>query len=168
MKIRIWLVTRDRETWITAAEIIALALVLLAIPSSLVRLVGFLVLAHLGYQALTSLPLGMIPGRPEGTSQHRRNQDLRSRIVGFLNTVRTVEEYAQRVRLAAGPDAEMDRSLRAAHMRVMNAAADVVKAMGKGPADTPDGGTKESRPRTSPRPERLLTQPSLGTDDFLP
>jgi len=168
VKIRIWLVTRDRETWITAAEILVLALVLLAIPGTLVRLVGFVVLAHLGYQALTSLPLGMIPGRPEGTSQHRRNQDLRSRIVGFLNTVRTVEEYAQRVRLAAGPHAEMDRSLRAAQMRVMNAAADVVKAMGKGPADTPDDRTKESRPRTSHQPQRLLTEPSLGTDDFLP
>jgi hypothetical protein len=88
--------------------------------------------------------------------------------VGFLNTVRTVEEYAQRVRLAAGPDAEMDRSLRAAQMRVMNSAADVVKAMGKGPVDTPDDRTKQSHPRTPHRPERLLTEPSLGTDDFLP
>ena len=168
MKIRIWLVTRDRETWITAAEILVLALVLLAIPGTVVRLVGFVVLAHLGYQGLTSLPLGMIPGRPEGASQHRRNQDLRSRIVGFLNTVRNVEEYAQRVRLASGPDAEMDRSLRAAHMRVMNSAADVVKAMGKGPADTSGNGTKESRGRTSHQPQRLLTEPSLGRDDFLP
>jgi len=168
MKIRIWLVTRDRETWITGAEVFALALVLLAIPGTLLRLVGFLVLGHLGYRALTSLPLGMVPGRPEGASQHRRNLDLRSRVIGFLNTVRSVEDYAQRVRLAGGPEGEVERSLRSAQMRVMNAAAEVVKAMGRGTPVPAGDGPEGPRPRLTHQAQTLPVQKPLSRDDFLP
>ena len=73
MKVRVWLVTRERATWIAGAEILGLALVLtMAVESSIARLLGFALLAHLGYSALTSLPMGAIPGRPPGRQQRRK------------------------------------------------------------------------------------------------
>lgn len=168
MKIRIWLVTRERDTWITGGVILALALVLLAIPGTLLRFVGFVLLGYLGYRALTSLPLGMVPGRPDGASQHRRNLDLRSRVVGFLNTVRSVEDYAQRVKLAGGPEGEVEKSLRSAQMRVMNAAAEVVKAMGRGTPEPTAGPAPETRPRVTHQAPSLTNRQALSRDDFLP
>src|SRR5688572_2209205 len=94
MKLTIWLVTRDRWTFFTGAEILGLLLVLLS-PSQTMRVMfGLPLLSHLGYRALTSIPLGEIPGRPEWAKQVRRNQDLRSRVLGFLNEMRRVEDLA--------------------------------------------------------------------------
>lgn len=136
MKLRIWLLTRDRETWVTGAEILALLLVLLA-GSDAVRLIfGLPLLVHVGYRALTSVPLGQIPGRPEWAKQVRRNQDLRSRVVGFLNEMRRVEDIAHRGRIAGGTHADVEKDLLFAKRRMMNAATEVVRAAGRvGPAD---------------------------------
>jgi hypothetical protein len=131
MKITIWLATRERDTWITAAEIFALATVLLYAPGTTIRLlVGLPLLAHLGYKALTSLPMGMVPGRPPG-GKERRNQDLRTQVVGFLNEVRRVEEYAQRAVTAGRPHEEVENNLRSAEERMMAAAAEVAKVAGR-------------------------------------
>jgi hypothetical protein len=133
MKITIWLVTRERGTWITAAEVAALGLILLQGPGSIVRLlVGLPLLVHIGYKALTSLPMGAVPGRPE-RGQHRRHYDLRARIVRFLDEVRRWEDYAQRAEVAGWSEDQVEDDLRDAKQRVMAAAAEVAKLTGRSP-----------------------------------
>ena len=132
IKITVWLVTRERATWISAGEILGLAGLLFFDPGATIRLfVGLPLLAHLGYTAMTSLPMGSIPGRPLGTSQQRRNPDLRSRVVGFLNEVRRVEDYAQRARTAGLPQRVIEENLRSAQRRMMAAAGQVTEVMGR-------------------------------------
>lgn len=136
MKITIWLVTRDRGTWIAGAEILGLTVVLLmAVESSLTQLLGFGLLAHLGYTALTGLPMGEIPGKPPG-GQTRRNLDLRTQIVAFLREVRRVDEYSQRARVASLPADQVEANLRAGEQRLMAAAARVVKLTTRGASPT--------------------------------
>ena len=130
MKLRIWLVTWDRETWFTGAEITGLGLLLVAGSETLRTLLGLPLLAHLGYRALTSLPLGRIPGPPEGAKQVRENQDLRSRVVGFLNEMRRVEDIAHQGRLGARTPHIVERDLIYAKKRMMAAANEVVRAAG--------------------------------------
>ena len=62
------------------------------------------VLGHLGYRALTSLPIGQVPGRPAGMARQRRNLQLRTRVVAFLNEVRRAESYAASTGGAPGED----------------------------------------------------------------
>jgi len=127
MKITVWLVTRDRATWIAAAEILGLAVLLtLATESTLARLLGFGLISHLGYTAMTGLPMGSIPGRPAG-GQARRNLDLRAEVVAFLREVRRVDEFAQRAVVAGLPTQEIETNLRTGEQRVMAAAARVAK-----------------------------------------
>lgn len=105
---------------------------LITAPAGFIRLVvGLPLLTHLGYKALTSLPMGEVPGRPEGAKRERRNQDLRSRVVVFLNEVRRVEEFAQRAKLAGHPTRELESTLRSAQQRMMAAAAQVAKETGR-------------------------------------
>lgn len=143
MKITVWLATRDRTTWISIAEVLVLGAVLVAVPSMLVRTIGFALLAHLGYVAMTSLPIGAIPGRPASARRHRRNQDLRSCVVGFLNEIRRVEDFAQRARDGGLPAAEVERHLQAASLRIMSAASGVVKAVGRANPDSNEPETAE-------------------------
>lgn len=151
MKVTVWLATRDRWTWIAAAEAFGLAVVLFAGPSTVLRvLIGLPLLAHLGYSAMTSVPVGTIPGRPAG-QRERRNQELRSRVVGFLNEVRRVEEYAQQARTAGLPRQEVEQNLRAAQERMMVAAAQVAKVTG----------------RTSRTPSRESEMAGLGSERIL-
>jgi hypothetical protein len=132
MKITVWLVTRTREAWITSAELVVLGLVLYVGPSAVIRfLIGLPLLAHVGYTALTALPLGQIPGRPDSARQIRRNQDLRSSVVGFLNEVRRAEDQAQRAVSGGRPSAEVAHYRQAAGKRMLAAAVEVVKATGK-------------------------------------
>jgi len=133
MKITVWLVTRTRETWITSAELGVLALVLYWGPGVFVRfLIGLPLLAHVGYTALTGLPMGQIPGRPDGVRQTRRNQDLRSSVVGFLNEVRRAEDHAQRAVAGGRPTTELAHYRQTVGKRMMAAAVQVVKATGRG------------------------------------
>jgi hypothetical protein len=132
VKISVWLVTRERETWITSAELLLLGVILLLPTSPMVRMLfGLPLLAHVGYKALTSLPMGLVPGRPE-RGQHRRHYDLRARVVRFLDEVKRVEDFAQRAELAEVPDDEVKEFLFAAQRRVMAAARDVAKQTGQG------------------------------------
>ncbi len=131
MKLRIWLVTRDRETWFTGTEIVGLALLLLSGSDTVRFLFGLPLLAHIGYRALTSVPLGQIPGRPEWAKQVRRNQDLRSRVVGFLNEMRRVEDLAHHSRIGGRAPAAVEKDLIYAKKRMMEAATEVVRAAGK-------------------------------------
>ena len=99
MRITVWLVTRDRGSWIVAGEVVLLALLLSTGGPALRAWLGVPVLAHLGYLALTSLPIGEVPGRPTGVARQRRNQHLRTRVVAFLNDVRRAEtERGHRLR----------------------------------------------------------------------
>lgn len=133
MKVRIWLVTLERSTWITGAELIGLTAILLAGPPWYVRLlIGIPLLVHVGYHALTSLPLGMVPRRPDDTrAPHRRNQDLRSRVIGFLNDIRNIEAYAQRAAMGDMPRADVEVTLRKAQEKMMRAAAEMVTVVGR-------------------------------------
>ncbi len=132
MKISVWLVTRERETWITSAELLVLGVILLSPTGPLVRMLfGLPLLTHVGYKALTSLPMGLVPGRPE-RGQHRRHYDLRARVVRFLDEVKRVEDFAQRAELAEVPDDEVKEFLFVAQRRVMAAAREVAKQTGQG------------------------------------
>jgi len=168
MKITVWLVTRERDTWITAAEIMALALVLLAGGSTVRVLGGLPLLVLLGYRALASLPLGSVPGRPERGRQ-RRNYDLRARVVGFLEEVRRVEHYVQQAELAGWSKAEVEENLRSAQARMMTAAAEVAKVTGRSPvpADTVLEG-EGAGPRSKGRLVDLLTFRPVGRKDIAP
>lgn len=131
MKVSVWLVTRERTTWITAAEILALGIVLFAPSGAGVRILfGLPLLVHVGYKALTSLPMGSVPGRPE-RGQPRRHYDLRARVVRFLAEVQRVEEYAHRAEVARLPRREVDEFLFSGQRRVMAAAKEVAKQTGK-------------------------------------
>ena len=139
IKLTIWLVTLERSTWIRGAEILGLALIIIVAPPWPFRLaVGLPLLVLLGYGALTSLPLGMIPRKPDGAKQDRRNQDLRSRVVGFLNDVRGLEAYVQRARISDLPRSELEANLRKAQQKLMRSAADMVTVMGKAPIEAPE------------------------------
>lgn len=153
MKIRIWLLTRERETWITATELLGLALILLTDAGGVLRLlVGLPLLGHVGYKALTSLPMGRVPGRPDGSKSVRRNLDLRSRVVGFLNEMRRVEDFAHQAVVGGRPQKELERDLVWAKKRMMAAAEEVVRAAGRPVVPSPmetDGvprATKRRRP----------------------
>jgi hypothetical protein len=156
MKLRIWLVTRDRETWFTGAEIVGLAMVLASASGTLRLVLGLPLLAHLGYRALTSVPLGQIPGRPEWAKQVRRNQDLRSRVVGFLNEMRRVEDLAHHGSLSGRAPEAVERDLIYAKKRMMEAAKEVIRAAGHAEpqVDTvpaPEAQAHEKTPTATPQ-----------------
>ena len=136
MKLTIWLVTRDRWTFFTGAEILGLLLVLLSGSEALRLVFGLPLLAHLGYRAMTSVPLGEIPGRPEWAKQVRRNQDLRSRVVGFLNEMRRVEDLAHHGHIAGRTPEAVEKDLMYAKKRMMAAATEVVRAAGQVPVSS--------------------------------
>ncbi len=140
MKITVWLATRDRWTWIAAVEMAGIAVLLtMAVESSIARLLGFALLGHLGYSALTGLPMGQIPGRREG-GQKRRNLDLRARVVVFLREIRRLEEYVQRSRLSGWSRSEIETNVQASEQRMMAAAADVAKVARRTALEPPDAG----------------------------
>jgi hypothetical protein len=130
MKITVWLLTRERATWITGAEALGLLLVLLTVPGGFTRLAGVLLLAHLSYKALTSLAMGQVPGRPDGEPV-RRNLDLRSRVVGFLNEMRRAEDYSHQAEVGGRPRSEVEKELAGVRKRMMAAAAEVAKVAGR-------------------------------------
>jgi hypothetical protein len=131
MKITVWLLTRERATWITGVEALVILLVLLTAPGVLGRVVAVALLAHVSYKALTSLPMGQVPGRPDGSKAIRRNQDLRSRVVGFLSEIRRAEDYAHQADVGGRPRADVEKDLAWARKRMMAAAAEVAKAAGR-------------------------------------
>lgn len=131
MKISVWMATRERETWITMAEVFGLGLLLLTGAGPLVRLVfGLPLLVHVGYKALTGLPMGQVPCRPE-RGQMRRRYDLRARVVRFLEEVKMAESFAGRAELSSLPKEEVDEFLFKAHRRVMYAAKEVANQAGR-------------------------------------
>lgn len=141
IKITVWLATREPATWITGVEVLALGLILYAAPETPTRLaVGLPLLVHLGYRALTSLPMGAVPGRPENAKRARRHYDLRARVVVFLNEVRKAEDYAQRAKVAGWSRLDVEENLRSDRQRMLAAAAQVVKATGRGPGPEPEAG----------------------------
>jgi hypothetical protein len=147
MRITIWMASRERETWITAAEILALGLILAAGPGAALRLlVGLPLLAHVGYRALTSLPMGAVPRRPE-RGPARRHYDLRVRVVRFLDEVRRAEDFAERSRVGGSAAGEVEKQLWEAQKRVMAAAAEVAKATGR--CVEPDQAMEESLSKVS-------------------
>lgn len=163
MKLRIWLVTWERDTWITLAEILALGVVLLTSSGTLVAVgVGLPLLAHLGYTALTSLPLGAIPGAPIGAKRLRKNQDLRSRVVGFLNEMRRVEETAEQAEVSGRPRHEVEKDLRWAKQRMMTAAAEVARVAGR------PSGSEPSPVREEPSMEAPSTGDPFAGNRRLP
>ena len=131
MRITVWLVTRDRFTWLVLAEVALLALLLVGGSPALSTWIGLPLLAHLGYRTLTSLPIGQVPGRPVGVARQRRNQHLRTRVVAFLNEVRRAENYALRADTAHGVPDEVEAHLKQARARVMTAAGEVAKVAGR-------------------------------------
>jgi hypothetical protein len=131
MRITVWMMTRERRTWLTGAQVLVLGLIVVSAPTAPVRLlIGLPLVVYLGYQALTSLPLGLVPRRKEG-GVHRRRYDLRSRVVRFLDEVRRVEDYADRARISGLKEQDVEEYLNVAQRRVMSAAASVAQATGR-------------------------------------
>lgn len=131
MKVSVWLATWERATWTTAVEILGLGIVLLTPSGPGVRMLfGLPLLVHVGYKALTGLPMGAVPRRPEG-GQPRRHYDLRARVVRFLSEVKRVEDYAHRAELSGLPRREVEEFLFTGQRRVMAAAKEVAKQTGK-------------------------------------
>lgn len=131
MRITVWMATRERRTLWTALEALALGLIVVAAPSAPVRLlVGLPIVVHLGYLALTSLPMGLVPRRRE-RGVARRRYDLRTRIVRLLDEVKRVEDYVGRARIAGLPEDDVEDYLHTAQRRVMTAAAAVAQASGR-------------------------------------
>jgi hypothetical protein len=162
MKITVWLLTRERATWITGVETLGILLVVLTAPGVIARLVAVALLAHVSYRALTSLPMGQVPGRPDGAKAIRRNQDLRSRVVGFLNEMRRAEDFAHQVDLGGRPRADVEKHLAWARQRMMAAAAEVAKAAGR-PMKTDRaslGGAETERPRSPHQSSEILPRVS--------
>lgn len=148
MKVTVWLVTRERAAWIAAAETLGLCALLLLDADWWARsLVGLPLLAHLGHTAATALPMGSVPGRPEESKRQRRNQDLRSQVIGFLNEVRRVEAYAQRSKAAGMPDQEVERQLRSGRRGILEAAARVARVAGTGAHEALDAEEPKQRIR---------------------
>ena len=146
MKITVWLVTRERSTYVTAAELSLLAGLLFWAPDGAIRLVfGLPLLAHVGYTALTSLPMGAIPRRPSTSKRSRQNLELRSHVVGFLNEVRRVEEYAQRARMGEISKREAQGNLMAAQTRLLLSASEVAKSVGRVDVEVAEAGQTEDR-----------------------
>lgn len=146
MKITLWLATRERATYVSAAETLALAFLLVFGGGWLQAVIGLPILAHLGYTAATALPMGEVPGRPAGAKQ-RRNQELRTQVASFLREVRRVEEYAQRARLGGHPPKQVKEALRIAEHRMMAAATGVVRAVGRStvPEDGSDAASDSTK-----------------------
>jgi hypothetical protein len=94
-------------------------------------LLGVPVLAHLGWSALTSVPVGAVPGPPPGIGERRRNHHLRYRVVAFLNEVQRVEDFMQGAKSAGLSRHEVERNLRSAEHRLRSTAAEVVKVVGQ-------------------------------------
>jgi hypothetical protein len=142
MRITVWMATRERRTWLTAMEVLALGLIVLVAPGAPVRLlIGLPIVVHLGYQALTSLPMGLVPRRKE-RGVPRRRYDLRVRVVRFLDEVKRVEDYVGRARVAGLPEDDVESYLHTAQRRVMTAAAAVAQASGRAHGAEPFlGGT---------------------------
>jgi hypothetical protein len=127
-----WIETTDRRTWITAIEILVLGAVLITVTGSWIALlVGGPILMHLGWSALTSVPVGAVPGPPPGLGERRRNHHLRYRVVAFLNEVQRVEEFVQSAKSAGLPRHQVERNLRSAEHRLQSTAAEVVKVVGQ-------------------------------------
>lgn len=127
----VWLMTRERSTWFQGAEIVGLLLIVTTVPSMVLRLIGLGLLIHLGYRVLTSLWIGSIPGPPVTSKAERRNQDLRSSVIGFLNEVRRVEDYALRARAGGMPAPKLEHNLRIAERGIMQAASVVARTAGR-------------------------------------
>lgn len=109
-----------------------LAMILATSPGEMIRTgVGIPLLTHLGYRALTSMPVGRIPGRPAGTARQRRNLALRARVVALLEEVKSVEAYAQRARRSGLAPSDVAERLREAEGRIMSTAADIVRHTGR-------------------------------------
>lgn len=93
--------------------------------------IGLPLLLHLGYQAVTSLPAGQIPGRPSGRAAKRQNYRLRAQVRAFLTEVQRAETYMQRARAGKIPRSEVKKNLQVAEKRILASAQEVAKATGQ-------------------------------------
>lgn len=147
MRITVWMASRERRSWLTAMEVLAIGLIVVVAPGAAVRLlIGLPIVVHLGYQALTSLPMGHVPRRKERGAPRRR-YDLRVRVVRFLDEVKRVEDYVGRARVSGLPEHDVENYLHTAQRRVMTAATAVAQASGRWQHAEPFlDGTLSARP----------------------
>ena len=162
IKRSIWIPVWERETWITLAEILVLSLVIITPGTAIRLLIGLPLLFHLGWTTLTSLPVGKIPGPPKGISERRRNHDLRTRVVAFLNEVQRVERYVQQAEETGLPQSKLGESLRSAERRMLATAEEVVKLTGRAPEGYEYGRVER------PGLDRTRIDPRGSFQDFRP
>jgi len=153
MRFTVWLAARDRTSIMHAAEAVVIALLLFEPVMAFRLLFGVPLLAHLAYSAMTSLPIGTIPGRPLGKPE-RTNHDLRAGVVVFLNEVRRVEDFAQRAVTGGMPETEVEAKLEVARRRILGAANSVAEAVGRytEPPEIPSSDASDTPLLTHARP----------------
>lgn len=133
--------------WVTVAEALYLALLLVIGPGVWVRVViGLPILAHLAYTRLASLPRDEEPTLPKSVDGRRRNYELRKRVEEFLNEVKRMERYAVRAKAAGLPRSEVEDNLRSVEKRLHATVAEVPKVVGRGREMA--GPTPSSHPET--------------------
>jgi hypothetical protein len=122
----------ERGTMITIAEVAVLVvLLLLDAPSTARILVGIPLVLHLGWSAVTSLPIGRVPGPPPGVGERRRKHLLRYQVVAFLDYVQKVESLVEERNGSTKPRRSVERELEAAEHRLKEIAGDIVKVAGR-------------------------------------
>lgn len=122
----------ERRTWIALAETVALVGLILFFRDTLVLLaLGLPLVAHLAWTAVTSVPVGQIPGPPPGIGERRRNHLLRYQVVAFLDQVQRVETFAEKANTAGKPRPDLERELSVAGRRLQAIASDIVKVAGR-------------------------------------
>ena len=140
-----WAAGRERSTWIAAAEILGIGLLLLVAPHSVVgRLFAVLLLSHLGYAALSrgSARVSSGSGERVGDQSASGAKDRPATLVRFLNDVRGAEAFLRHSRDSGLQRSEVEQRLRAAQ-RDLTEAADQVRRVtaGKRAAAGDDGAS---------------------------
>ena len=120
------------RTWVTTAETLALVAILVAVPSTLLRvLLGIPIVLHLGWSVMTSVPVGGVPGPPPGVGERRRNHRLRYRVVEFLREVKRLEAFARQANGRGSSDPDVEKNVRGAEQRLHDVVAEIIRVAGR-------------------------------------
>jgi hypothetical protein len=145
MTATVWATKRERSTWVAAAEILGIGLLVLMAPHSVVgRVLAVLLLSHLGYTALTGQGrrVSGATGERVGDQSALAGKSRPPTLVRFLNEVRGAEAFLLHSRDSGLQRTEVEQKLRAAQRELSEAAEQVRRVTTARRADevATDGG----------------------------
>lgn len=130
MSVTTWAAAKHGSTWVVAAEVLCIGLLLLMAPQSLLgRIVAVFLLSHLGYTALA----GMASGASSASQQEIRHApsapvvDRPATLVRFINEVRRVDAFVQHSADSGLQRSEVEPKLREAQRQLSEAADEVLR-----------------------------------------